>query len=857
MKRLLTLILAVCLSLCTAVTVSAVDSAQDTASVIKEVELLKALNIFDADIDSQKKVTRAEFAGYMASVLNVEEYNKYDKIYFIDVPATYWKSNSINGLAELGVITGDGVTGFRPDDYITVSETASMLLKAMGYGDIAENSGGYPNGYMKLFADLKLGRGMDASNGEMTNANIAKIFYNAFDTPIMKPSSGKGNIILYENDESATFLYEYKGIRSAKGRVMGINGLSLNDSPSPTEGYVRIDNETYECEDGYVRPFLGKSVEFWYKDDVDEGGKKALFMYESMKTDIVTVSADDIIDFDSDSYTMHYYSNRNSKRTARINADAEFIENGSKSVSSVSQSIDSLKFGQITLYDTDGKSGYDAVVCHRYEICVVKSYDSNDNIIYGDYIDGKRIQLDDYDTIKVFFESGESAKLSDIREHDVLTVIRSAGYLEMYICRQTATGIIETIGTDSIIVDGAEYPLNEYIKDKNKLIFNIGSSVIVRLNHTGIVVDCEAEGEGKMSYAYIRNSYRDEENKLFFKLYLFSNEFANLELADKVKVDGKSYEGDNINKAVFGGAGIAQPMLVRYAVNEDGKICEIDTPNKTIAESDETLRCNQDFANLQYAGSGRVGRKVVLSRDGTKVLAVPTDEKIDGADLKDYQLGTPRTMLLGEVSYEIATYTVGNNKGAEDIAVIKRDLEYKVDFLSKLMLVSKVYEGLDNEGNVSLVIEGYYGGPVTYYMDPALYAGTISKGDILHYEIDTANHIRSVEMLYKYTKENDGNPTDQWGGPMMNNFNDPFRLSWGYITSVKDNIIKWGYTSPNEVDEAYYWTQKVLFFDGNKVWSGSLSEITTAEMNPISPDRIIVKSKNGQISYVFVYKNPV
>ena len=85
MKRLLTLILAVCLSLCTAVTVSAVDAAQDTDSVIKEVELLKALNIFDADIDSQKKVTRAEFAGYMASVLNIEEYNKYDKIYFIDV----------------------------------------------------------------------------------------------------------------------------------------------------------------------------------------------------------------------------------------------------------------------------------------------------------------------------------------------------------------------------------------------------------------------------------------------------------------------------------------------------------------------------------------------------------------------------------------------------------------------------------------------------------------------------------------------------------------------------------------------------------------------------------------------------
>lgn len=862
MKRLMTLILAVCFLICgvTAANADVTAAGEETASgTTKEIELLKTLEIFDTDVDAQKEVTRAEFAGYMARIMNVEEYNRQDRLYFVDVPSTYWKSNSINGLAEIGVISGDGTSKFRPDDLITISETASILLKAMGYDKLAEIRGGYPNGYMDVFNSLELDDGLSLSGGTLTNENVARILYNSFDTPMYKISGSNGNAITMESDESLTFLYEYRGISCGKGKVTGIYGLSLNDEEAPEKGRVRIDGETYEVDDAYIRAFLGRDIEIWYEDIRDENRKRIVFVYETKDSDILTVKAEDIIEFDSDSYTLRYYNASGARRTARINIDAEFIANGSKYMSSLSQSMTELEFGQVTLYNTDNSSGYDAVICEDYEICVASSYDSNKNVIYGEGIDEKQIDVDEYSTVIVFLDSGEIADVSDIRENDVLTVIRSDDYLEIYICRETVTGVVEAVNQDAVTIDGVEYPLNSYVTEKYGLVFNLSSNVIARFNHSGTIVACDTDGEESMDYAYIRLAYRDEGDDLFFKLYLFSNEFVTLEPADKVIVDGSSCKEANLEQAVFG-SDVSHPMLIRYSVNDEGEISEIDTPKKSDRESEETLICNQDFANLTYNGSGRVGTKTVLSNDGTKVLAVPTDDKVNSAALRDFELGTPRTMLLGDVSYEIATYTIGENKGAEDIAVIKRNLEYRVDYLSALVLVGNTYEGLNSDDDVVQVIEGMQGtNPVTYYLDPSVCPDgvTVNEGDILHVETDSVNNIRSMEMLYKYTEEDHGNPTPQWGGPMYGNFNDNFRLSWGYIISVQDRIIKWGYTSPDTVDEAYYWTQPVVFYDGTKAWSGSLDEITTADMNPVSPDRIIVKAKYGTISYIFVYKDPV
>ena len=106
------------------------------------IEFLNVINVFDEKDNADDYTTRADFAVYLARILNIDEYYRSEKIYFTDVPATYWKSNSINALAEHGIISGDSERAFRPDDNITYDEAAALLVRVLGYEGRAQLEGG-------------------------------------------------------------------------------------------------------------------------------------------------------------------------------------------------------------------------------------------------------------------------------------------------------------------------------------------------------------------------------------------------------------------------------------------------------------------------------------------------------------------------------------------------------------------------------------------------------------------------------------------------------------------------------------------------------------------------------------------
>ncbi len=51
-------------------------------------------------------------------------------------------------LTEIGILSGDGNSEFRPNDPILVNEASKMIMCALGYQDACEiTNGGFPNGY--------------------------------------------------------------------------------------------------------------------------------------------------------------------------------------------------------------------------------------------------------------------------------------------------------------------------------------------------------------------------------------------------------------------------------------------------------------------------------------------------------------------------------------------------------------------------------------------------------------------------------------------------------------------------------------------------------------------------------------
>lgn len=99
------------------------------------IEKVSKLGYFQGDTSGNfnpaKKITRAEFASVMASVLGVDA-KQYDGMYsFSDVSTSRWYSGAAYWAKDSGVMVGTGGK-FRPNDPISRQEMCSVLSRALG-----------------------------------------------------------------------------------------------------------------------------------------------------------------------------------------------------------------------------------------------------------------------------------------------------------------------------------------------------------------------------------------------------------------------------------------------------------------------------------------------------------------------------------------------------------------------------------------------------------------------------------------------------------------------------------------------------------------------------------------------------
>ena len=97
--------------------------------------------------DDIKRSEVAKIAVLLCGLGDVAEssagYTKYP-----DVVADHWASGYINVATSQGLVIGDDVGTFRPDDTIKFAEAVTIFTRALGYEPSAKDKGGYPNGYL-------------------------------------------------------------------------------------------------------------------------------------------------------------------------------------------------------------------------------------------------------------------------------------------------------------------------------------------------------------------------------------------------------------------------------------------------------------------------------------------------------------------------------------------------------------------------------------------------------------------------------------------------------------------------------------------------------------------------------------
>ena len=189
-KRLLSLLLAVCLAASALVVPAAAAEAvrfsdvtdRDTAMAVESLRLLGVLDGYgDGSFRPNAVLTRAQFCKMAVYAMDGEsELGLYRTVtVFPDVKPSHWASAYINMAAKgKGVIAGYADGRFHPEKTVTVGQAVTILLRLLGYTD--ENVGGiWPHGYMAVAQTIGLTDGVSGDGyTALTRGQAARLFLN-------------------------------------------------------------------------------------------------------------------------------------------------------------------------------------------------------------------------------------------------------------------------------------------------------------------------------------------------------------------------------------------------------------------------------------------------------------------------------------------------------------------------------------------------------------------------------------------------------------------------------------------------------------------------------------------------------
>jgi pectate lyase len=169
------------------------------------VELLAKMGIVSGYEDNtfkpDKTITRAEFAALMVRMLALTDKAKSISEAPFDDTAGHWSAGNIAAGVEAGIINGYGDGNFGPDDTVTYEQAVKMIVASLGYGQKAEEAGGYPAGYKTVGDSIGVSKKVVGETPQANRGNIAIMLRNALIIEIQENGEGARISLLNKNFE--------------------------------------------------------------------------------------------------------------------------------------------------------------------------------------------------------------------------------------------------------------------------------------------------------------------------------------------------------------------------------------------------------------------------------------------------------------------------------------------------------------------------------------------------------------------------------------------------------------------------------------------------------------------------------
>lgn len=807
MKKLLTAAIAICMVL---------GSMSAFAVSDKVVFDITSLGIVTGDEQGNlllnEEITRAEFAKMMINLrgyAEISEMNSGSEL-FSDIPEGHWAKSTINFAASIGMFEGYPDGKFGPEDKVLLQDAIKTVVKALGYDVVAQQKGGYPNGYIMVATEQQLLKDITASySAPAVRGDVMTLLYNALDVELLQEATSNGRVVYEEADDTfRSLLTDKNDMVMIKGVVTTNHETWLaNEITGLRDDEVEIDGMIFAVGKTDAADYIGQEVQIYCYENEAENRWEIVNVAPTKKNNVVTIAADEYMNY---SGSRMEYEREGRKEYISVAQDAVYLYNN-RVVPVFDAGYINDNSTSIYAVDNNGDEIYDYIFVNTYVSVVVDKAYSNGNLYFKNEfsLNGRNfLTLDEEDDDQHFTienAAGETMKYADIKANDVVSVFSSEDGKELKLIvsdKKVQGSIRELRSEEGVYIDDTYYEFaNSAVESK----LRIGDVRAVYLNHENKVVYATDEGmeDGTTLYGYIQemgqaDGFGNVQAKIIDSAVIRNEEEENENKDDKnvipvlvcqnagmkvIDLNGKvSYNGVSMSAEKFMADFSSGP--VKYQLDSTGKLKTIDDPERRGGQSGIQIKYNAKdkvFGGYVAYGGFRID-------NNTKVVCVPTNP--DASD-EDYMVQLRIDNKDANRQYYAQGYEYDENSKAVKFLVISDQMKADdilniVPLTSKIGLVSGSTQVTDETGETVYRTELLYDGELITLMSNNIVQGKndaitrLKRGDLIWFSKNN-NGLMDNARIIKSLKTDDEN--------MQENKDSDEETLFGYVKELSFNDV--------------------------------------------------------------------
>ena len=751
-KRSVSLLLALSMSLCLAAAPVQAEPGLDAAATAYYVKQLRDLGVLDYEVTAQmydQPVTRAQTYGAALGLLGeLTDGLSFAEYAFSDI-AELPEANRIQFAYEQGCL--ESAWKFEPEAGSTVGEALRLIVSEMGYQEIARELGDGGAGFVTMANRLGILKGLSVSrNDALTWETLVTLLHNSLDIEILHLIGYSADGLILGEVTGVTMLNVYFDIYEISGVVTANESTSLTGAEDAGEGYVVVGEQQMKTGDTDIGTYLGYYVDCYAR--LADGIYTVISAEKNLaKNRVWTIAAEDLLPENREwsAFRIVYEDEKGTARKLSLPADAAVIYNGKQLFDYTAEDLD-ITLGDLTVIDNTGSGTPSVVHINEYENYVVESYNASQQILYSK--NHEPLRLDSGYDILIESVNGDPYDLAELTEYAVLSlnISRDGTYIHGVVIKDKVSGQItrldESDGKIRFTMDSGTYTVSPGWDGKdgsgNAMKLMAGRRYVAYLDQNGCAAAFVEKSSG-MLYGFlyaaaVKQSFGAE---VSFKLFTDSGTWEELELADRVSVNGVNRKETELAgmEALFDGNKTKQQM-VKVMLNNDNEITKVYTPNGADknADADALTAMIEINKTTPFKTGYGVFSDYSYSMNGVVIFILP---KTGGEYDDELFEVVGASNLRNDRAYKFVDFYDVSDTRQVKIATLEAPLasyDYWNNYAVYVSNVLQIYE----DGETRLALECMNkGASVTYSALEEEYIQDVRQGDILTVHLNTSGQI--------------------------------------------------------------------------------------------------------------------